>query len=48
MNTVKQVKEKAEALGVYMPLATGLYQIIYEQQSIENIIAFAYAGRTGT
>ncbi len=44
MNTVKQVKEKAEALGVYMPLATGLYQIIYEQQSIENIIASLMLG----
>lgn len=44
VNTVKQVKEKAEALGVYMPLATGLYQIIYEQQSIENIIASLMLG----
>lgn len=44
VNTVKQVKEKAEALGVYMPLATGLYRIIYEQQSIEDIIASLMLG----
>jgi len=44
VNTVKQVKEKAEALGVYMPLATGLYGIIYEQQSIEDIIASLMLG----
>lgn len=39
VNTVKQVKEKAEELGVYMPLATGLYRIIYEQESIEDIVS---------
>ena len=44
VNTVKQVKEKAEELGVYMPLATGLYRIIYEQESIENIISSLMLG----
>lgn len=44
VNTVKQVMEKAEALGVYMPLATGLYRIIYEQQSIQDIIASLMLG----
>lgn len=39
VNTVKQVKEKAEELGVYMPLASGLYRIIYEQESIEDIVS---------
>ena len=39
VNTVKQVKEKAEELGVYMPLATGLYKIIYEKESMTNIIS---------
>lgn len=39
VNTVKQVKEKAEELGVYMPLASGLYRIIYEKDSIEDIIS---------
>lgn len=39
VNTVKLVKEKADELGVYMPLATGLYKIIYEGESIRNIIS---------
>jgi glycerol-3-phosphate dehydrogenase (NAD(P)+) len=44
VNTVKLVKEKAEQLGVYMPLASGLYKIIYEQASIRNIIASLMLG----
>ena len=39
VNTVKLVQEKAEELGVYMPLASGLYKIIYESDSLENIIS---------
>ena len=39
INTVKLVVEKADELGVYMPLATGLYQVIYKGQSISNIIS---------
>ncbi|MBL4819668.1 MAG: NAD(P)H-dependent glycerol-3-phosphate dehydrogenase [Gammaproteobacteria bacterium] len=38
VNTLKQVKEKAEELGVYMPLVTALYRVIFENQSIDNII----------
>ncbi len=39
VNTVKQVKDKAEQLEVYMPLATGLYRIIYENESITDIVS---------
>ena len=39
VNTVKTVKEKADELGVYMPLANGLYNIIHKGDSIRNIIA---------
>jgi glycerol-3-phosphate dehydrogenase (NAD(P)+) len=39
VNTVKLVQEKAEELGVYMPLASGLYKIIYEKDSLENMIS---------
>ena len=39
VNTVKLVQEKADELGVYMPLASGLYKIIYENDSLENIIS---------
>lgn len=44
VNTVKQVKEKADELGVYMPLATGIYKIIYEKESIRNIISSLMLG----
>jgi glycerol-3-phosphate dehydrogenase (NAD(P)+) len=33
------VVERANELGVYMPLASGLYQVIYKGQSISNIIS---------
>jgi glycerol-3-phosphate dehydrogenase (NAD(P)+) len=39
VNTVKLVKDKADELGVYMPLANGLFQIIYNNDSINNIIS---------
>lgn len=39
VNTVKLVKEKADELGVYMPLASGLYKVIYENDSLQNIIS---------
>jgi glycerol-3-phosphate dehydrogenase (NAD(P)+) len=39
VNTVKQVREKAVELDVYMPLATGLYQVIYEKDSIADIVS---------
>lgn len=39
VNTVKLVKLKADELGVYMPLASGLYNIIYENNSLDNIIS---------
>ncbi len=44
VSTVKSVKEKADELNVYMPLATGLYKIIYEHQSISNIISSLMLG----
>ncbi|MFM1897278.1 MAG: hypothetical protein RLZZ385_2352 [Pseudomonadota bacterium] len=39
INTLKQVKEKADELGVYMPLVNALYRVIYGHESISNIIA---------
>jgi glycerol-3-phosphate dehydrogenase (NAD(P)+) len=38
VNTVKQVKQKADELGVHMPLATSLYEIIYNKAGIDHII----------
>ncbi len=39
VNTVKLVSRKAEELGVYMPLAQGLYRIIHERESIGSILS---------
>lgn len=38
VNTVKQVKEKADILNVPMPLASGLYEIIYNNETVDHII----------
>jgi glycerol-3-phosphate dehydrogenase (NAD(P)+) len=38
LNTLKQVKEKADEIGVDMPLAKGVYEIIYNNESIDHII----------
>ena len=44
VNTVKSVTQKAEELGVYMPLATGLYRVIYEGEAIPNMISALMLG----
>lgn len=38
VNTLKQVKEKADEMGVNMPLASSLYEIIYNKAGINHII----------
>lgn len=38
VNTLKQVKQKADELGVYMPLVDGLYSIIFEGQAIASLV----------
>jgi glycerol-3-phosphate dehydrogenase (NAD(P)+) len=38
VNTLKQVKQKADELRVHMPLAASLYQIIYNKAGIDHII----------
>ena len=44
VNTVKLVKEKADELEVYMPLANGLYHIIYEGESMKKILSSLMLG----
>lgn len=36
--TLELVKEKAEAIGIYMPLVRGLYEILYRDASISAVI----------
>jgi glycerol-3-phosphate dehydrogenase (NAD(P)+) len=47
VNTVKQVKEKADELGVTMPLCSSLYEIIYNKAPIDHIIASVMLAETG-
>lgn len=44
INTLKLVRDKAEALAVYMPLANGLYDIIYRQRAITEVVAELMGG----
>ena len=37
VNTVKIVKRKADELGVYMPLVTGLYEVLFEDRSVAEV-----------
>ncbi len=38
VNTLKIVKQKADELGVYMPLASGLHGILFEGQDIGHVV----------
>ena len=48
VNTLKQVKQKADELGVYMPLASGLYGILFEQKSIAEVARGLMMGEQNT
>lgn len=37
VNTLRQVKQKADELGVYMPLVTGLYEVLINGRAIEDV-----------
>lgn len=44
VNTVKQVKEMADKRAIYMPLASGLYEVIYRGASIRSILSSLMLG----
>ena len=48
VNTLKLVVNKARELDVYMPLAFGLHSLIYENQTIDNIIKQLMSGDQST
>jgi glycerol-3-phosphate dehydrogenase (NAD(P)+) len=39
VNTLKQVQQKAREMNVYMPLADGLYQIVYEGKTVDQVLS---------
>jgi len=38
INTLKMVKNKADELGIYMPLVQGLYALLYGDEDLETVI----------
>lgn len=38
VNTTRLVKEKADELGVYMPLASALYEMLYNHKSVKDVM----------
>jgi glycerol-3-phosphate dehydrogenase (NAD(P)+) len=38
INTLKLVRDKAAELDVYMPLADGLYEILYNHRAIADVV----------
>lgn len=48
VNTLKQVRQKADELGVYMPLVNGLYKIIFEQSNIDTLVKSMIEGEQKT
>ena len=39
VNTLKIIKQKADALGVYMPLVSALYGVLFEQKPVVEVAA---------
>lgn len=48
LNTVKLVKEKADELGVYMPLVSGLYAVLYQGRSMVDAAKMLMQGEQNT
>lgn len=48
VNTLKQVKQKADELGVYMPLVSGLYGILFEHKAIADVARGLMMGEQNT
>jgi glycerol-3-phosphate dehydrogenase (NAD(P)+) len=48
VNTVRTVKQKADELGVYMPLVTGLYGLLFEDSDLEAVIKGLMLGEQNT
>ncbi|MCC6200026.1 MAG: glycerol-3-phosphate dehydrogenase, partial [Moraxellaceae bacterium] len=38
INTIQIVKQKADDFGVYMPIVSGLYEIIFNQQPLDAVL----------
>lgn len=48
VNSLKQVKHKADEMGVYMPLVSGLHGILFEHKSIADVAQGLMLGEQNT
>lgn len=48
INTLQVVKQKADELGIYMPLASGLHSILFEEQDIAEVVQALMTGEMAT
>lgn len=48
VNTVQLVKRKSEEVGVYMPLVSGLYAVLFEQQPMTQVMRNLMLGEKNT
>lgn len=48
INTLRLVKEKAEEKNIYMPIVTGLYAVVFEKKSVEQMIENSMLAQQGS
>ncbi|MDF2182927.1 NAD(P)H-dependent glycerol-3-phosphate dehydrogenase [Neptuniibacter sp. CAU 1671] len=48
VNTIKQVKEKAAAMDVYMPLVSALYDVVFEHAPIADVVKMLMTNEQST
>ncbi len=48
VNTVKLAKQKSEEVGVYMPLVCGLYDVLFEQKPLAEVMRNLMLGEQNT
>ncbi len=48
INTLRIVKAKADELGVYMPLASGLFAVLFEQRELTSLVHALMTGEIAT
>jgi glycerol-3-phosphate dehydrogenase (NAD(P)+) len=44
INTLRLVKDKADEIGIYMPLVSALYALMFDQQPVDSIIKQLMSG----
>lgn len=48
VNTIREVKEKAQQMQIYMPLVTGLYQVIFNHAPVADVVKMLMANEQST